>query len=183
MSAEARCERANKLADPTAITPASCGMAGTRPGPTPSDALLTVCIFLCHLQRCSQLILRLSGAEGKCGHNSLRTAFLGAHRVFPRTAELSGFISEACFELWSSRGLCQSGLSAAALHILRHLLSSRTAGRRLRPRQRQRGGRAGRRRSPGQIRRLSGLRVPACAHVWEHAHACVCCLLRVPLGA
>lgn len=183
MSAEARCERANKLADPTAITPASRGMAGTRPGPTPSDALLTVCIFLCHLQRCSQLILRLSGAEGKCGHNSLRTAFLGAHRVFPRTAELSGFISEACFELWSSRGLCQSGLSAAALHILRHLLSSRTAGRRLRPRQRQRGGRAGRRRSPGQIRRLSGLRVPACAHVWEHAHACVCCLLRVPLGA
>lgn len=117
-------------------------MAGKRRGPAHSDALLTVCIVLYRLQRCSQLILRLSGAEGKRGHSSPRTAFLGGLRVFPRTAEQSGFISEACFELWISRGLCeelcQSGLSAAALHILRRLCSSRTTGRQLRPRQRQR---------------------------------------------
>lgn len=160
-------------------------MAGMRPGPTHSGALLTVCIFLYHLQRCSQLILRLSGAEGKRGHSSLRTAFLGAHGVLPRTAELSGFISEACFELWISQGLCeelcQSGLSAAALHILRHLLSSGTAGKPLRPRQRQRRGRVGRRRSPEQIRRLSGLRVPACAHACD-VHMRVCAAYYVSLS-
>ena len=129
-SAEARCER---LWPPRLSHEPPVEWQGGARGP---PALMFRSPFACSFTVCRGVLVDFKTLRSR--RKVWATAprgrrFWGDTRAFPRTAELSGFVSKACVELWVSRGLCeelcQSGLFAAALHVLSRLLSSRTASK------------------------------------------------------